>query len=93
MKNPNLKIMISVRDFSGVNKYWELLRNNTNIDVFVNSTVAFLQQYKFDGLDWDWKVDGSAVNLMIALKNAFRTPGYLLSAAGGPFQNEIDKGK
>ena len=43
MKNPKLKVMISVRGFSGVDKYWELVRNNTNIDAFVGSSVAFLQ--------------------------------------------------
>ena len=71
----------------------ELVRNNINIDAFVNSTVAFLQQYKFDGLDWHWNVAGSAVNLLVALKNAFLPHGYLLSAWGSQFKNEIDKGK
>ena len=92
-KNPKLKVIISVYLFSGVDKYWELVRNNINIDAFVNSTVAFLQQYKFDGLDWHWNVAGSAVNLLVALKNAFLPHGYLLSALGSQFKNEIDKGK
>ena len=85
--------MISVRDFSGVDKYSELVTNNSNINKFVSSTVPFLQQYKFDGLDWSWKVDGSAVNFLVALKSAFRPHGYLLSAIGSQFKNEIDQGK
>ena len=85
--------MISVNGFSGVDKYWELVTNNSNIDKFVNSTVAFLQQYKFDGLDWYYKAGESDINFLVALKNAFRPHGYLLSAIGSQFKNEIDQGK
>ena len=83
--------MISVDGFSGEDKYTQLMTNNSNIDAFVESNVAFLQQYKFDGLDGFWNIDGFGVNLVVELKKAFRPHGYLLSALGSQFKDEIEK--
>ena len=98
INNPNLKVMISVKDFSGVDNYRELVTNNSNIDAFVESAVAFLKLYKFDGLDWHWFPSSSDealgfANLLVKLKKAFRPHGYLLSAMGSQFKKQIDKGK
>ena len=99
INNPNLKVMISVKDFSGVDNYRELVTNNSNIDAFVESAVAFLKLYKFDGLDWNYWTPLSGAdapgyaNLMVALKTAFRPHGYLLSSFGNAFQIQIDVGK
>ena len=93
MKNPKWKVMISVDGFSGEDKYTQLMTNNSNIDAFVESNVAFLQQYKFDGLDGFWNIDGFGVNLVVELKKAFRPHGYLLSALGSQFKDEIEKVK
>ena len=92
--------MISVQGFTPeVDRYSQLVTNNSNIDAFVESAVAFLKLYKFDGLDWNhWTPSSGAdapgyANLMVALKTAFRPHGYLLSSIGSAFQIQIDVGK
>ena len=100
IKNPNLKVMISVQGFTPeVDRYSQLVTNNSNIDAFVESAVAFFKLYKFDGFDWNhWTPSSGAdapgyANLMVALKTAFRPHGYLLSSFGNAFQIQIDVGK
>ncbi|KZR97519.1 Uncharacterized protein APZ42_007558 [Daphnia magna] len=82
----------------GTGKYSKLVASSTNINTFVNSAVAFLQLYKFDGLDLDWEYPSTAAdkvgfaNLIVALKNAFLPFGFLLSAAVPASQFTIDAG-
>ncbi|KAI9552834.1 hypothetical protein GHT06_020716 [Daphnia sinensis] len=90
-QNSKLKTMIAIGGWNdsndGTGKYSKLVASSTNINTFVNSAVAFLQLYKFDGLDLDWEYPSTAadkagfVNLIAALKNAFSPYGFLLSAA------------
>ena len=72
-----------------------LVSSSGNINTFVASVVAFLNQYNFDGLDIDWEYPIGASdkaglsNLLITLRQAFGTK-YLLSAATAaipPYQN------
>ncbi|XP_057381184.1 chitotriosidase-1-like [Daphnia carinata] len=90
-QNSKLKTMIAIGGWNdsndGSGKYSALVASSTNINTFVNSAVAFLQLYKFDGLDLDWEYPSTAAdkagfaNLIVALKNAFTPYGFLLSAA------------
>ena len=102
-QNPSLKVMISVGGWTdsndGTNKYSKMAASATNINTFVNSVVAFLQLYKFDGLDLDWEFPnqtGDKANfatLMTALKSALKPRGYLLSAAVVSSAAGVDAGK
>jgi chitinase len=90
-KNRNLKAMISLGGWNdsndGTGKYSKLVASSTNIAAFVNYATAFLAKYSFDGLDIDWEYPLTAAdqagysNLITALRTAFNTKGYLLSAA------------
>lgn len=100
--NPSLKTMIAVGGWTdstdGSNKYSKLAASTTNINAFVSSVIAFLQQYKFDGLDVDWEYPSTAadkanfVKLMAALKSAFKAYNYLLSAAVPASAASVDNG-
>jgi len=90
-QNSNLKTMISIGGWTdstdGTNKYSKLVASSANIATFVDSVMIFLQTYKFDGLDVDWEYPSTPadkvgfVKLMQALRTAFNSKGYLLSAA------------
>lgn len=57
-KNLCLKTMISIGGAAdstdGTGKYSKLVTSSANIATFVNSVMAFLQKYSFDGLHFDW---------------------------------------
>lgn len=100
-KNPNIKTMIAIGGWTDslTDKYSQLVANPDKIANFVTSVMAFLQKYKFDGLDLDWefpyKVDtdkAGFANLIKALKNAFKDYGYLLSSAVAVNKTIIDLG-
>jgi chitinase len=101
-KNPNVKVMISLGGWTdstdGTGKYSKLVASSTNIATFVNYSMAFLSKYKFDGLDLDWECPSTSAdktgfaNLLVALRNAFNTKGYILSAAVPANPTLIDKG-
>ena len=99
--NSNLKTMIAIggwNDSQGTTKYSSLVADPAKITAFVNSVVAFLKTYGFDGLDIDWEYPSSAadktgyVNLLAALRSAFAPSGFLLSAAVSVGQETIDAG-
>ncbi|XP_059352646.1 probable chitinase 10 [Daphnia carinata] len=103
-KNNQLKTMITLGSWEdandGTDKYSRLITNGSTIDTFVNSVMAFLHLYKFDGLNLDYDYTSKAVikddfsNLLIALKNAFKPKGYLLSAvvpaAASTYSSSLD---
>ena len=79
---------------SVASSFSSLVSSSANINTFVTSVVAFLNQYNFDGLNIDWEFPQGAnkngfSNLLTALRQAFGTK-YLLSpvtAAIPSFQN------
>ena len=79
-------------------KYSILVADPAKIAAFVQSAVAFLQTYGFDGLDIDWEYPSSPadkagfVKLLAALRSAFTAKGYLLTAAVAAGQSNIDAG-
>ncbi|XP_046656308.1 probable chitinase 10 [Daphnia pulicaria] len=101
-QNPKLKVMIALGGWNdsndGTGKYSKLVSSTANINTFVTSAVTFLQQFKFDGLDLDWEYPSTAAdktgfkNLIVALRNAFQSSGYLLSAAVSASAASIDAG-
>lgn len=105
-KNPQLKTMITLGGWEdandGTDKYSRLTANISSIDTFLNSAMAFLQLYKFDGLNLDYDYSPNAVikdafsNLLKALRNAFKAKGYLLSAvvpaSASAYSSSLDGG-
>lgn len=102
-QNPNLSTLISLGGwYEGSEKYSDMARNPTYRKNFVESVVAFLQKYDFDGLDLDWEYPGSRLGdprvdksnyleLVRELKAALDPHGYLLTAAMSPGQPTIEK--
>lgn len=98
--NPQAKFLLALggkldsNDASG--KYSQLVSDPSNINAFVNSTLAFLQKYNFDGLSFDWLVPNSPKdfmgysNVITALKAAFTQNKLLLSSSVSALQKDID---
>lgn len=100
-KNPKLVTMIAIGGFDDSNdgdKYSRLVRNSNNIRTFVNSVTVFLEEHKFDGLDFDWQYPSTATDksgfasLLESLQTAFTAYGYYLSVAVPPSPDVIEKG-
>ena len=79
-------------------KYSQMVSDPNKINTFVNSVLAFLQRYGFDGLDLDWEYPATAADkagltqLLAALRSAFAPYGYLLTLAVNVGQPTIDAG-
>jgi chitinase len=102
-RNPQLKLMISLGEWTDstknkTTKYFQLVSSPRNIDTFVKSALEFLEKYNFDGLDLHWKYPNTEedrtgfTNLIVALHNALKPYGYLLSAAVPPTASAINAG-
>ena len=94
-QNPNLKTTIAIGGWKDshdeTNKYSKMVADAGKRKIFVDSVMAFLQLYKFDGLDIDWEYPASPsdkaglAELMKELRVEFdkQTPPYLLTIAVG----------
>ncbi|XP_055681663.1 chitinase-3-like protein 1 [Lutzomyia longipalpis] len=94
--NPKLKILISIGGWSeGTEKFSIISNDPMKRKTFVESSINFLEDYKFDGLDIDWEYpgrrEGSRVSdkkafteLLKDLRTAFRPKGLLLTALVAP---------
>jgi chitinase len=91
--NPNLKILVTAIDF-GKKDMAEISSSQENRREFAKNAVAFMEKYKFDGLDLDWEFPvWSSMNykerqnfalLLEELHHEFKkntTKEYLLTAA------------
>jgi chitinase len=56
--NPHLKVMIACGGWGGSGGFSEMARTIENRKKFIESVVAFLKEYKLDGLDIDWEYPG-----------------------------------
>lgn len=101
MQNSKLITMIAIggdRDSTESDKYSRLVASPANIAKFVNSVTAFLEQYKFDGLDFDWEFPSTSsdkkgfADLLQNLQSAFASKGFYLSAAVPTSATKIDQG-
>lgn len=102
-KNSQAKFLLAIGGAydSGVpsttNKYSKLASSSTNTNLFTQSVVNFLKQYKFDGLSLDWfyptvSDKTNYGNLIVALKTALGKAGLLLSATVSGKPTDIDAG-
>ena len=108
LKTSGVKVLLALggwNDSEG-DKYSRLVASRENIQTFVETTLDFLAEWGFDGLDLDWEypvcwqVDCSQgpredregfSELLTQLSAAFRPRGLLLSAAVSPSQAVIDR--
>lgn len=72
---------------AGSQIFSNLVKNPSQIQRMVNSTLSFIKKYGFDGVSVDWiypNTTGDFIgysNLLIALKTAFQDNGYLLASS------------
>jgi len=60
-QNPNLKVILSVGGWNFPSSYFsKMVSSAANRQIFINSCVQWLQQYKCDGIDLDWEYPCSA---------------------------------
>lgn len=101
LENPSLKVMIAVGGWNfGSIKFSDMVSNPITRANFVSTSVAFLKQHNFDGLDLDWEYPASRGGastdkalftlLCQELKAAFLPDGLLLSAAVSAGKSTID---
>ena len=58
--NPNLKVFISVGGWNFPSNFYSTMVSNVEYrTTFINSVVAYLNKYGFDGLDIDWEYPNS----------------------------------
>eukprot|EP00486_Rosalina_sp_Unknown_P014235 CAMPEP_0201591574 /NCGR_PEP_ID=MMETSP0190_2-20130828/189713_1 /ASSEMBLY_ACC=CAM_ASM_000263 /TAXON_ID=37353 /ORGANISM="Rosalina sp." /LENGTH=376 /DNA_ID=CAMNT_0048049967 /DNA_START=259 /DNA_END=1389 /DNA_ORIENTATION=+ len=63
-QNPKLKVIISIGGWNFPSNFWSQMASDVSSrTAFIASAKAFIQQYKFDGLDIDWEFPGSPARL------------------------------
>ncbi|XP_057364708.1 acidic mammalian chitinase-like [Daphnia carinata] len=92
-KNPNLKTLIALggwNDSAFSTQYSELVADPVKMANFVTKALAFVRQYNFDGLDFDWEYPGDPgkpedkenfITLLTMLRDAFKPYNLLLTMA------------
>ncbi|MCL4137154.1 UNVERIFIED_CONTAM: hypothetical protein GTU68_058097, partial [Idotea baltica] len=100
-QNPQLKVTVAVGGWTeGSEKYSAMASTPASRKAFIDSVVAFLKKYDFDGLDLDWEYPANRggkpedkqnfVLLVKELKEVFEDNGWLLTAAVGAGKSTID---
>ncbi|XP_059062527.1 probable chitinase 2 [Achroia grisella] len=98
---PHLKVTIAIGGWNeGSEKYSAMASKKESREAFIGSVMAFLEKYKFDGLDLDWEYPSKRggkpedkdnyVTLVKELKEAFQDKGYILTAALGAGRDTME---
>jgi len=59
-QNPNLKVVLSIGGWNFPSAFFsKLASSSTSRQKFINSALAWMTQYKVDGIDIDWEFPGS----------------------------------
>ncbi|EDW09710.2 uncharacterized protein Dmoj_GI18891 [Drosophila mojavensis] len=93
-RNPKLKVLAVVGGWNeGSTKYSAMAADPAKRATFISSTLAFIRQHGFDGLDLDWEYPGQRggssadranfVTLLREIKEAFAPHGLELGIAVG----------
>jgi len=101
-RNPNFVPMISVGGWTaGSDEFSHMAADPAYRKVFIDSVLAFLPKYGFEGLDFDWEYPGAREGsdpdhdkenfaiLVKELAEALHPAGYLLTAALSPGYEKI----
>lgn len=54
-QNPDLKVMVACGGWTGSKGFSDMALTEETRDIFVKSVIAFLEEYRLDGLDIDWE--------------------------------------
>nr|CAH0111505.1 unnamed protein product [Daphnia galeata] len=101
-QNPNLKTLIALggwNDSAFSTQYSELVSDPVKMANFVEKALAFVLEYNFDGLDFDWEYPADPgtpedkenfITLLRLLRDAFKPHNLLLTIASSCSQKRAE---